>query len=453
MALSWPGIALDVLITSLQLFVEACFTARFIRTRRTVLFCSVFVLINITVYSVFEYLLPSNVGIADLCLLAVTFAINLLFTKCSRIRTVLFILLTHIFTLSIDFGITFLYRAVLPEAIEEIASLFIGDLAFGSLPSMLLLLFRITGVFEVSIGALAAYLVLRGKEPEHTGDDKRMDRFLPVFLLEIAAVGLLLWYTASVISANVTVLWLLIGIFAMFFILDVLVWNILLSVENAARLRQEKAELSLIAEAQAIAYEHISEGNRRFRALRHDMLNQLQTAGILLERGDTEAAAKQLGTYANDIRDSGKSVTGNSIADAVLSIKDSVCKEAGIALEVSGSLPEQVPLEHSELCGLIGNMLDNAIHAALAIQTEAEKRIRFSVGIRDSKLILSCTNPSDKPLPQKAVLPGPEEEHGWGLYILKKKAEARGGAFTLNEKDGFVSAVFWIPLEKEEVSA
>lgn len=119
---------------------------------------------------------------------------------------------------------------------------------------------------------------------------------------------------------------------------------------------------------------------------------------------------------------------------------------------MQGILPNKTPLDDSEMCSVVANILDNAINGTQKRNKEDDSHdyIDFAIGIHDGKLVISCKNPSDKLLREGALPPQPEQEHGWGLYILDKIAQSYEGAFTFIIENGEASALFWIPYESLE---
>jgi len=441
---------LDILMITAQQFVGAWFTAKFIRTDKSGLFCFLYTAISGLAYAYRDLVNPSARWVVMIVICVSTFALVLIFTRRSRIRSMLFTVVHYVCTPAIDYLIMLLYIALLPHYSENIlAASLTTETPFQSLSLSLIFLFRVTGIAETLASVLIAYYSLRGKAAADDSTDRSMNRFVPVLLFELAFSAVLMVFTSRVALENISIVWVMIAVLGMFYVLDLLLWNILRTVENNEKLRHDKEKTELLAEANAAAYKQLKESSIQFRTLRHDMLNQLQTASVLLKNGDLDALSGQLDAYSEKIHASSCTVTGNGLVDAILSMKQSVCRNEGIELTVSGKLPETTPLDQAELCSVVSNILDNAIHAVQKQKADgSECTIRFSADIRDDKLVISCRNAFDS-LPEAGnESPNADKEHGWGLLILKKTAKDHGGEFTLAEDNGSALAVFWIPYQK-----
>ena len=449
MELLWFSVLLDFLLIVLQHFVMAWFIGRFIRTRRMTAFCIAYVFLYTAIYAVFEYLLPEYKILKTILLPLLAIVLAVSFRGRSFLRSALHPALLHVLLLAADYSLMLLFTAVLPEHIDDLMTAsYSGTQPIGTIEFSIICLLRLAGLLEMFPCLFITSLVLQEKNETEDAYDKRLNRFVPIIFLETLFAVFLMIYTARLIFVDTSFIWMMLGIMILFFLLDLFLIRIINSVESAEQLRHEKDEISLYAASHAVAYQQIMEGNTRLSMLRHDMLNELQTVGFLIDKGETDAAAEQLRFYAEEIRSTGKSITGNVIVDAVLSIKEHVCMESGIRLSVSGSIPANTPLNNSDLCGTVGNLLDNAIHGtadSMSSSCPDNPEIRFSAGVRDSKLVFSCKNRSVWQVSTDYSSPKPGSEHGWGLYILNQLAEKHGGASSITQDNGTVTATFWVP--------
>ena len=447
------GVA-DIIMMAGQQFVQGWFTAKFIKTKRIGLYCALIIILFASAYFLKQFVFPARASIISISTVFASFALAVLFKNGSTIRSVLFLVIYNVCLMGLDYVAVLTYNTLLPRYSSGLLyASFSGTITFSSLDFGFLCLLRVTGFAQVAISLFVAYLTLREKPNANSASTyKRINRFIPIFVLEMVFVGFLMVYTARVSINYPNIMWLMVVFLAAFYALDILVWRILQSVENEEKLSREKFELQLYADANAMAYKQIMESDIRFRSLRHDMLNQLQTAVILLERGETNEVAKQLLSYRDKIDHSKGTSTGNHIVDAILLIKEQTCSDKGIKLRSQGILPPKTPLDDSEMCSVVGNILDNAINGTLKRNKEDGNwdYIDFAIGIHDEKLVISCKNPSDKLLREDVLPPHPDQEHGWGLYILDRIAQGHGGAFTFIVENGEASALFWTPYAVSE---
>ena len=72
-------------------------------------------------------------------------------------------------------------------------------------------------------------------------------------------------------------------------------------------------------------------------------------------------------------------------------------KNAGCTLHTEVHTPEDLPFEETDLCVILGNALENAIHACEA-QPEELRNIQFSLELTENqRLMFSVRNPCPQP--------------------------------------------------------
>lgn len=187
------------------------------------------------------------------------------------------------------------------------------------------------------------------------------------------------------------------------------------------------ASLTQAAEAQKI---YLAEAQTRYaqtRAFRHDLQNHLAVLGGLLHIGNIDESCDYLQKLAAASGSlSFPCHTGNPVADVLLSEKLGIAKAKGIAAELSLTLPESIGIDPLDLCVILANALDNALHACEAVCGEKWIRIR---GMRQGDFyLLSFEN---------SCVPGPAPPMGTGLSNIRAAVEKYGGTMQ-TEKRGAV---------------
>ena len=138
-------------------------------------------------------------------------------------------------------------------------------------------------------------------------------------------------------------------------------------VRAARKERQDLIEINRVngelVESEARYFEASVEANKKIRAMKHDMKNNMQVLQLLLEKGDYERMKEFLAEMTQQIESADVSAhTGDTIADAIIADKKSKAEKAGISLKVSGIITD-VNLSPVDMCKILANILDNAIEA------------------------------------------------------------------------------------------
>ena len=190
-----------------------------------------------------------------------------------------------------------------------------------------------------------------------------------------------------------------------------------------------------LVESEARYFEASVEANKKIRAMKHDMKNNMQVLQLLLEKGDYGKMKEYLGEMTRQIESADVSAhTGDTIADAILADKKSKAESAGITLNVSGVITD-VEFSPVDMCKILGNILDNAIEAVsderFVDLDPSYKVIELSFKKTEKFFMISMVNPCiDAPVYVGDTIISSKAnkfEHGFGLKNAREAAEKYGG--------------------------
>ena len=113
------------------------------------------------------------------------------------------------------------------------------------------------------------------------------------------------------------------------------------------------------------------------RKTKHDMKNNMIYLQNLL-KVNPEEAEKYLEKYIGDTTEKTEefSKSGNLPVDAVLNYKNMIAKSKGINIILEQQIPIDLPYKDSDICIILGNLLDNAIEA---VESSRNKEIRVYI--------------------------------------------------------------------------
>lgn len=108
----------------------------------------------------------------------------------------------------------------------------------------------------------------------------------------------------------------------------------------------------------------------------------------------------------------------------------------GTVLNVDASLPNDVAISDTELCSLLSNGLENALHAVADLPTD-RKHISLYCGVRQNKLLIEIRNPCAGPIAMRDGLPVSDREgHGYGCRSIQAIAQRSGGLCVFSAQQG-----------------
>lgn len=121
----------------------------------------------------------------------------------------------------------------------------------------------------------------------------------------------------------------------------------------------------------------------------------------------------------------------------------------GIRLTVEAKLPKTLSLPETELCSLLSNGLENALHAVSAVEV-LNQWVKFYCEIRLNKLLIEIKNPYSGEVTMQDGLPvSLEKGHGYGCRSIKSIAEHHHGLCSFEPQNGVFTLRVMLPLPDE----
>ena len=205
---------------------------------------------------------------------------------------------------------------------------------------------------------------------------------------------------------------------------------ILFSYKKLQQIFRLSTELSLLEQQEHSLNQYVEEAKTRYdetKSFRHDIRNHIAVVKKLLQSGKLEEAI----TYMEDLDDMAEKMsfpcsTNNPVVDILVGNKLGIAKSMGIDVDCSLLLPYPCGIRDIDICIVLSNALDNAIHAVKNLGTSIEKYIRVSGRIQGDFLMMEIQNSFHG----KSAF-----KKGTGLSNVKKVAEKYGGAMSIETQE------------------
>lgn len=193
------------------------------------------------------------------------------------------------------------------------------------------------------------------------------------------------------------------------------------------QLKQSVREISTLRESQALA--------RRYR---HDLRHHLQYISTGIQNGRIE----QIQAYISDIckeieAQSVKYYCENETVNLIFSSFAGRAGKEGIDMNICGTLPQFLLVSERDLCVLLSNALENALHACQPLAAAGkESCIDVQFYEKEEKLFLQITNPYQGELHFENGVPVSErEKHGIGVQSICAIVERYQGLYSFQIRD------------------
>ena len=200
---------------------------------------------------------------------------------------------------------------------------------------------------------------------------------------------------------------------------------------------QAEQEISALRESQAQAAQY-----------RHDLRHHLQYLLSCAENGQAQRAKDYISDICAELEAQRvRHYCENEAANLILSAFARRAEKTGVELDIRGPLPAVVSVSDNDLCVILSNALENALHACLPLAEAGEScaiRVEFRSHGPQGRLFLQIANPYRGEVRfEKGVPVSDRPDHGIGVQSIRAVVEKYGGGCTfLTENGQFILRLF-----------
>lgn len=200
-------------------------------------------------------------------------------------------------------------------------------------------------------------------------------------------------------------------------------------------LSEKEAKTKMLEFALKQSEEQINNLNdyyKEMRKIKHDMKNNLLIMDSLMTQEKYEEVSNYMKKLIEKLEVTSKVYkTGNIYLDAVLNSK--ATENSDIKIDYKGTVEGKTFISEMDLCTLLFNLLDNAIHE-LREHEELKKEIYLDVSQEETQMIINVSNPLSK---KKDIEKGSTLNHGLGLVIVREIVDKYDGYLYIKQDEEF----------------
>lgn len=220
-----------------------------------------------------------------------------------------------------------------------------------------------------------------------------------------------------------------------------LVFVLRTSAENTERSRLEQAQASLRLQVSQATREisSLRESDRQASTYRHDLRHHMQFLSGCIENGQTERAQAYIRQVCAEIEaQKVRRFCENEAVNLILSSFAQRAEDSGVPLRVRAEVPQFLPVAETDLCVLLSNALENALHACQRLRAESKDCDIEAVAYEKSgKFFLQVSNTCGPDVRFRKGLPVTEAEgHGIGVRSICSIVERYNGVYSFTAKNG-----------------
>ena len=220
------------------------------------------------------------------------------------------------------------------------------------------------------------------------------------------------------------------------------------SIRDTQLMRSAQAALKQQLDSSEEQLALLNETNRQVAVYRHDMRHQLTLLDGLLSSGKTEQAQEFIRTVMADLDTlTPKRFCENETVNLLCCSYDGKAERMGVQLRINALLPKKLALSDTELCSVISNGLENALHAAS--QSEDDKWVAFDCRVKQNKIFIQIQNPYVGEVVIRDELPVSDRDgHGYGCQSIQTIVQRNGGHSSFEAENGLFTLRLVIPFQE-----
>lgn len=233
---------------------------------------------------------------------------------------------------------------------------------------------------------------------------------------------------------------------ALFYVAFVTIYH--REVQQRNRLEMDNAMLIAQSERAKNEIFALQQVQQQTSIYRHDMRHHLSLLKGYLEAGELTKADEYIRQAQADIdKIVPMQYSENNAVNLILSSFFTKAAQQGITLNAKANIPAALPLSDTELCALLSNGLENAVHAASQMGEETQPTVRFNCQPHKDKLLIYISNPYRGTVSMQNGLPvSTRLGHGFGIKSIKLIVEKYAGYCSFEAQDGLFTLKVVLPL-------
>ncbi len=234
----------------------------------------------------------------------------------------------------------------------------------------------------------------------------------------------------STFIAVLSLFWVFVTVFIMFYLYDVLV-RMLEASQRAEMIEREK--VYYIAQS-----ELVQQNYKEMRRFRHDMKNRMMVLEHMMKEGQSDRIMSYIDKVTKKLdRTEEYSQSGNTIIDSIINYKLARSKQLGVQIKSHIAIPSDIPIEEDDIVTILGNILDNANEALEKV--EGEKYLDLELLYEKQCVNITLTNTFDSIVEEEdgkiATRKDDKRLHGIGLESVESSIEKYNGIMNVSHNE------------------
>lgn len=188
------------------------------------------------------------------------------------------------------------------------------------------------------------------------------------------------------------------------------------------------------------------------KKIKHDMKNNLINISMLINQNQTDEVTGYINELTANIEQSRSGVcrSGNSIVDAIINCKVTICESNNIKLNLKVDKLPELNTSFCEMTTILSNIIDNSIEASLKLK-QSEREIVVHIFVYKGYAVFSIKNKFNTVLNiENGIVKTTKQNksiHGYGLSLIEDTVKKNNGVFNYSYKNNLFDTSVMLPLK------
>lgn len=209
--------------------------------------------------------------------------------------------------------------------------------------------------------------------------------------------------------------------------------------QTRIRLEQTQAILNLQVKQAVREIAALRESQEKTSAYRHDMRHHMQYLSSCIENGQIRKAQEYIQKIHSTVEAASVTVfCENEAANLIFSTYAKRAEDSGILMQIQARLSRLIPVSETDLCVLLSNALENALHACIKqVEKGQAGVIEVTVREKNRRIFLQIVNSCGEAVVFDDGIPITDiAGHGIGVQSICAIVKHYDGMYSFSSKDG-----------------
>ena len=196
-------------------------------------------------------------------------------------------------------------------------------------------------------------------------------------------------------------------------------------------------------------YNMVSTAYRETRKLIHDTKQHLFFIRSSVENGTYDIIPEYINRQIEELETKHILINcGNLVIDSLVSNYIQIARKESITFSTNiHIIPNDIPVANYDLCVIIGNLLENSIHASQKIPSSNDRRIIFEAFTSETEFIIHVNNNITGDNIASLTAKTPPLNHGYGIQNIKNMVTRYTGVYNSFVENNTYNTIIVIPIK------